>query len=124
MEKEVKTYQGSCHCGRVRFEIDTTLETAMHCNCSLCTRRGAVMVFAPQGGFRLLAGEDDLTLYQFNTGVAKHYFCRVCGIYTHHQPRTKPELRGVNAGCLEGVDPLALEPRVNDGRAFSTVDAS
>ena len=124
MQNEAKTYKGSCHCGRVLFEIDTTLDTAIRCNCSLCVRRGAVMLRAPQEAFRLLAGEEHLTLYQFNTGIAKHYFCRVCGIYTHHQPRTQPELRGVNAGCLEGVDPLALEPRVNDGRAFSTVDAS
>ena len=72
--------------------------------------------------FTLLAGEEYLTTYQFNSMVAKHYFCKVCGIYTFHRPRTAPDLYGVNVGCLDGVDPLSLQAGLNDGQAFSTVN--
>lgn len=68
--------------------------------------RGAVAVSCDREDFQILAGEDRLTLYQFNTQVAKHYFCSVCGIYTHHQRRSNPKLFGVNAACLEGVSPF------------------
>lgn len=118
----MKTYRGSCHCGKVQFEIQSALEPAMRCNCSLCTRRGAVMTRVPPERFRLLAGEEYLTLYQFNTRIARHYFCKVCGVYTFHRPRTAPDMYAINVGCLEGVDPLSLETKLNDGRAFSTVE--
>ena len=81
----------------------------------------AVMTRVPADRFRLLSGEEFLSLYQFNTRVAKHYFCKVCGIYTFHRPRVAPELWGVNVGCLEGVDPLALKVGGIDGWAYSTV---
>jgi hypothetical protein len=78
--------------------------------------RGAVAVSAPLDGITFLAGEDKLTLYQFGTYSAKHYFCSVCGIYTHHQRRSKPNEFGVNAACLEGVSPFDLiEIKVMDG---------
>lgn len=71
--------------------------------------------------FTLTSGEDSLHLYQFNTKIARHYFCGNCGIYTHHNPRSNPAMTRVNAGCLEGVDPLALECGLVDGASFSTV---
>ena len=74
--------------------------------------------------FRLLAGEEYLSMYQFNSMVAKHYFCKVCGIYTFHHPRTAPELYGINVGCLDGVDPLSLQVKLNDGQSFSIVEPS
>jgi hypothetical protein len=114
----MQTYRGSCHCQRVQFEIRSTLDPSKRCNCSLCRRRGAVMTRVPAESFKLLSGEDSLGLYQFNTRVAKHYFCKVCGIYTFHRPRVAPELYGVNVGCLEGVDPLALEVGLIDGAAY------
>lgn len=117
----MRTYPGSCHCGAVAFEIDTELDPVFRCNCSLCRRKGAVIHRLPQEQFRLLKGEDALSLYQFNTKVAKHYFCKHCGIYTHHQPRTAPELFGVNVGCLHDVDPLTLSYKMIDGASFSTV---
>ncbi len=122
MQGEMRTYRGSCHCGKVQFEIRSTLKPANRCNCSLCRRRAAVMTRVPASDFRLLAGEDALGLYQFNTRVAKHYFCGTCGIYTFHRPRVAPELYGVNVGCLEGVDPLSLEVGLIDGEAYSVVE--
>jgi len=121
MQGEMKTHRGSCHCGKVQFEIQSTLEPSNRCNCSLCQRRGAVMTRVPADRFRLLAGEEVLSLYQFNTRVAKHYFCKACGIYTFHRPRVAPELYGVNVGCLEGVDPFSLKVGGIDGAAYSVL---
>jgi hypothetical protein len=73
--------------------------------------------------FALLKGEDALALYQFNTRAAKHYFCKACGIYTFHRPRTNANVFRVNVGCLEGVDPLSLKYQLNDGVSLSTVAA-
>ncbi len=96
-------HKGSCHCGAVEFEIDADLSTGIQCDCSLCKRKNAIMHRAPAKKFRLTKGEDALTMYQWNTRVAKHYFCKHCGIYTHHQPRTRPDLIGVNMGCIDNI---------------------
>jgi hypothetical protein len=102
--------RGACHCGGVEFEVslEKGLENLRRCNCSLCRRKGAVMAGVPVEGLKVIRGQDLLTLYQWNTGTAKHYFCKVCGIYTHHQRRSNPAQFGFNVACLEGVDPLAL----------------
>ena len=99
---------GACHCKTVRFHVKLTdgLQTARRCNCSFCRMRGAVAVSAELGDITFISGEDALTLYTFNTGAAKHYFCSVCGIYTHHQRRSNPNQYGINAACLEGVSPF------------------
>lgn len=110
--------QAACHCQRVRFEVTLTdgLDTARRCDCSFCRMRGAVAVTAELGGVRILSGEDALTEYRFNTKTAKHYFCSVCGIYTHHQRRSDPRQFGVNAACIEGVSPFDFpEVPVTDG---------
>ncbi|WP_028222099.1 GFA family protein [Paraburkholderia oxyphila] len=114
---------GSCHCGAVRFEVRTALTPASRCNCSLCRRKGALMspLFAA-GELTIVSGKDALTLYQFNTRVAKHYFCRHCGIYPFHQTRKDPALWRVNLGCLEGVDVYSLEAGLNDGASLSVVE--
>jgi len=122
MQDEMQTRRGACHCGRVQFEIQSTLAPAARCNCSLCRRRAAVMTRVPAERFRLLSGEEFLSLYQFNTRVAKHYFCKVCGIYTFHRPRVAPDLYGVNVGCLDGVDPNSLQVGLIDGEAYSVVE--
>jgi hypothetical protein len=93
----------------------------MRRNCSLCKRKGAVTTRVPAVSFTLLAGEEYLSMYQFNFKVAKHYFCKICGICTFHRPRTAPDLYGINVGCFDGVDPLSLEVNLNDGQAFSIV---
>jgi hypothetical protein len=108
----------ACHCGAVQFKVTLSdgLKTARRCTCSYCRMRGAVAVSAELSGIRFTAGEEMLTLYQFNTQTAKHYFCSRCGIYTHHQRRSNPNQYGVNAACLDGVSPFDfLEVPVLDG---------
>jgi len=110
---------GACHCGAVRFVVRLSdgLNTARRCNCSFCAMRGAVAVTAAVGDLEITAGEDKLALYQFNTRTARHYFCAVCGIYTHHRRRSNPDEVGINAACLEGVSPFDfLEVPVEDGQ--------
>ena len=77
------------------------------------------MLAGKEGTFKLLEGEQDLGKYQFNTFVAEHYFCKNCGIYTHHKPRSNPAIFRVNAGCVSGVDIFKLDPKLNDGAAYS-----
>jgi len=111
-------YKASCHCGAVEFEVmlPNGLENPGRCNCSFCRRRGAIAAGVPPDGLRIIKGADKLTLYQFNTMTAKHYFCSVCGIYTHHQRRYNPNQFGFNVACLEGVNPFDLgELPVFDG---------
>ncbi|MDE1180504.1 GFA family protein [Paraburkholderia sp.] len=116
-------FHGSCHCGAVRFQVRTAVTPAGRCNCSLCRRKGALMTPAFDAGeLTITQGEDALTLYQFNTRVAKHYFCRHCGIYPFHQTRRDPNQWRVNIGCLDGVDPYALEASVADGASLSVME--
>jgi hypothetical protein len=113
------TLDGQCHCGAVQFTVDLSdgLNTARRCDCSYCRMRGAVAVSAPLSGFKITKGADNLSLYQFNTKAAEHYFCRTCGIYTHHKRRSNPHEFGVNLSCLEGQSPFDLaEVTVNDGQ--------
>ena len=112
----VQTFAGSCHCGRVRFEVDADLERVTVCNCSMCARTGYVHLIVPPERFRLLAGADDLALYQFGTKTAKHRFCRHCGVSGFYVPRSHPDHIDVNVRCLDGVDVSALAPNRFDGR--------
>lgn len=110
--------RGACHCGAVKFEVALKggLSGARRCNCSICRMRGAVALTADVGDLRVIEGEEQLSEYRFNTGVARHYFCSRCGIYTHHQRRSNPNELGVNAACLEGVSPFDFrEVLVIDG---------
>jgi hypothetical protein len=119
MNKDINEIAGACHCGSVKFRVRLTngLHTARRCNCSYCRMRGAVAVSANLGDIQIIEGEDVLTLYQFNTMEAKHYFCSKCGIYTHHQRRSNPNQYGVNAACLEGISPFDFdEVPVVEGR--------
>jgi hypothetical protein len=108
----------SCHCGAVVLELRLPdgIVDPRRCNCSMCRRKGAVVGSVPLDAIRVVQGDDALTLYQFNTGVAKHFFCSRCGIYTHHQRRSRPDQYGYNVGCLEGIDPFLIENvPVSDG---------
>lgn len=112
------THRATCHCGMVVLELDLPdgLVDPKRCNCSMCRRKGAVMAYVPLSGLRVISGAEQLRLYQFNSGVAKHYFCSNCGIYTHHQTRSNPDIYGFNVGCLEGVNPHDLHDLpVSDG---------
>jgi hypothetical protein len=110
--------RAACHCATVRFEVRLSdgLKTARRCTCSYCRMRGAIAVSAELGNIAFLSGENALSVYSFNTGAAKHYFCSKCGIYTHHQRRSNPNQYGINAACLEGVSPFDFaETPVLDG---------
>ena len=112
------TLDGSCHCGAVRFTVTLTrgFASARLCTCSICRMRGAVAVTSTPADFRITEGEDKLATYRFNTGVAEHHFCSVCGIYTHHKRRSNPNELGVNVACLAGVSPFDFpEVVVYDG---------
>jgi hypothetical protein len=106
----VPAVRASCHCGAVVLDVTLSdgLATARRCDCSYCARRGAVVVSAPLDGVRVVQGAEALTLYQFNTQTAQHWFCKVCGIYTHHRRRSNPLEYGVNATILDGVNPRDL----------------
>lgn len=113
-----QTHRLTCHCGAVELRVTLSdgLKTARRCECSFCRRRGAAAVSAPLDGVQVVRGADKLTLYQWGTRTAKHYFCAVCGNYTHHQRRSNPNEFGVNMGALEGVNPAEHEPiRWSDG---------
>ncbi len=113
-------HKAACHCGAVRFNVKLTdgLRSARRCNCSYCRMRGAVAVSTNLADIQVEQGQDALTLYQFNTGQARHYFCSHCGIYTFHQRRSNPEQYGVNVACIEGMSPFDFEEvPVNEGRS-------
>ena len=119
-------FKGACHCGRVRFELrtDEPLGPYFRCNCSLCSRKGAVMGQAALKDFVLTQGQASLTLYRWNTGEAEHWFCSHCGIYTHHVMRGATDCIGVNMACIEGVNVFALpDVVVGGGARLSLVSA-
>jgi hypothetical protein len=94
-------HRGGCHCGRVQFEVDApAVITALDCNCSICRMSGFLHLIVPAARFRLLAGSEDLVEYTFNTGTAKHRFCRTCGIKSFYIPRSNPDGFDVNVHCL------------------------
>ena len=101
------THRGGCHCGRVRIEVDAPARiAALECNCSICRMSGFLHLIVPAARFRLLQGAESLTEYAFNTGVAKHRFCKVCGIKAFYVPRSHPDGIDVNVRCL---DPATIE---------------
>ena len=106
-----QTYAGSCHCGRVRFEVDADLDHVRVCDCSICRRRGALIHRVGPEDFRLATPLEDLALYTFHTKTARDYFCPTCGILPFRRPRTAPELWAINVRCLEGVDLDAIPIR-------------
>ncbi|MDT3280912.1 GFA family protein [Shewanella scandinavica] len=111
-------HTASCHCGAVVLELSLPngIENPRRCDCSICRRKGAIVGSVPLAGIKILKGDDVLKCYEFNTKTAKHYFCSVCGIYTHHQRRSNPHEYGYNIGCLEGVNPFDLDNvPTNDG---------
>jgi hypothetical protein len=104
------THTLTCHCGAVemRVALSDEFETARRCDCTFCRRRGAIAVSAPLDGITITKGADNLTLYTWGTHTAKHYFCKTCGIYTHHQRRSNPNQYGVNAAAIAGINPRDL----------------
>ena len=107
----------SCHCGEIKAEIDIkSFDKILRCNCSICKRKGAIMSIVKNEDFKIIKGKDKLSMYQFHSKVAQHFFCSVCGIYTHHHPRSNPSMTGFNLGCVDDVNTFKLnEVPVNDG---------
>lgn len=98
------TLHGSCHCGTVKFEVEGPVESAYTCDCSLCRKKNALMAKVHESKLKITAGADKLSLYQWNTRIARHYFCSVCGIYPFHRKRSDPTEYGVNLHCLDDFD--------------------
>ena len=115
-----ETMEGGCHCGRVRFRVTADLEGVTYCNCSICTKKGFLHLIVPQDCFELISGKDDLTTYQFNTEVAKHTFCKHCGMHPFYVPRSDPDKIDVNVRCLDGVELADIAPKHFDGRNWET----
>ena len=116
MASSMPVHEGGCHCGRIRFRVQDDLSQVTECNCSMCRKKGFLHVIVPRERFVLLSGEDELTTYRFNTGVAQHRFCRTCGVHSFYVPRSDPDKVDVNARCLDGVDATTLKLVHFDGQ--------
>ena len=101
----MKTYLLTCHCEKIKIHLNLPngLVNLRRCNCSICSRKNAVVASVKLENLTLVKGQEFLSCYTFNTKTAEHYFCSNCGIYTHHQRRSKPNEFGFNISCLEGV---------------------
>jgi hypothetical protein len=109
----MRTHSGGCHCGRVRFEVlaPARIDVA-DCNCSLCRMSGYLHLIVPKERFKLLRGEDALSTYTFNSGVAKHFFCSTCGVKSFYIPRSHPDGISVNARCIDqgSIESMTVQP--------------
>ena len=116
MTNGLVTHRGGCHCGRVRFQVDAPARIeALDCNCSICRMTGFLHLIVPASRFRLVSGTDALVEYTFNTGAAKHRFCRYCGVKSFYIPRSNPDGVDVNVRCLDEGTVRSLEVEAFDG---------
>jgi hypothetical protein len=123
--ERIVTHQGSCHCGAVRFEVDAPVDLMVHeCNCSICRRSAYLHLIVPATHFRLLSGTAALSVYRFNTGIARHRFCRICGIKAFYVPRSNPDGYSINLRCLDPatLGRITIEPF--DGRNWESSAAA
>jgi hypothetical protein len=113
----MRAHTGGCHCGRVRFEViaPASLDVS-ECNCSICSKSGFLHLIVPSERFKLLSGGDALSTYTFNTGVAKHLFCSICGVKSFYIPRSHPDGISVNARCIDSGSIESMRVRPFDGR--------
>ena len=118
------THRGGCHCGAVAFEVDAPARlTVSDCNCSICRMSGYQHLIVPRARFRLLKGADSLTEYRFNTGTARHLFCRHCGVKSFYVPRSNPDGYSVNVRCLDPSTIEGIEVEVFDDRDRAAFEA-
>jgi hypothetical protein len=121
---EPAEYEGGCHCGRVRFRVRVKRHEALDCNCSLCAKKGLLHLIVNEEDFELLQGEAAISVYEFNTRVAKHRFCRYCGVQSFYTPRSHPDQVDVNVRCLDGDVLTRFSVRPFDGKNWErAVDA-
>ncbi|WP_394821579.1 GFA family protein [Pendulispora albinea] len=116
----MKTYAGGCHCGKVRYEVTADIDKVMQCNCSICSKRAHLLSFVGADQFRLLAGEDALSDYQFGKRNIHHLFCATCGIesFARGTTPTGQQMVAVNARCVDGLDISGLPVQHVDGKSF------
>jgi hypothetical protein len=114
------THKGSCHCGKVAYEVETDLEQVIECNCSHCRRKGYLLTFVPRGALTVTRGEDDLSTYTFNTHTIQHRFCATCGCAPFGEGKNPngEAMAAINVRCLEDVELSELKPVPVDGRKF------
>lgn len=113
-------YQGNCHCGRVKFEVEGEIDSALSCNCSICSSRGSLLWFVPRANLTLLAPDDALSTYTFNKHAIKHRFCPTCGIHPYGEGMD-PEgnlMAAVNLRCIEGIDLSSIPVHEFDGKSI------
>jgi hypothetical protein len=115
-------HSGSCHCGGVKFQISAEIEEVTTCDCSICMKKNAVMAKVPESALAIVEGDDLLSLYEWNTRRAKHYFCKLCGIYVFHRKRAALDHFGVNVFCLDDFDPASVSVRATEGANMTVVD--
>jgi len=116
----MQTCTGGCHCGRVKLEIRIPESITVHqCNCSICQKSGYLHLIVATNQFRLLGGEESLTEYRFHSGVARHLFCKYCGIKSFYVPRSHPDSFSVNLNCVELTDDINVTVEAFDGRNWS-----
>lgn len=119
------THKGGCHCGAVRFEVDAAEEPeVLSCTCSMCSKTGFLHLIAESDTFRITAGEENLTEYRFNTGTARHLFCKTCGVKAFYVPRSHPDGWSVNANCIDEGTIKRLQTSEFDGANWeANIDA-
>lgn len=113
-------HRGSCHCGKVAFEVEGMIDRAMACNCSMCQRRGSLLWFTARDNFRLLTPEADAATYLFNKHLIRHRFCATCGIHPFGQGKDPngQDMVAVNIRCIEGIDLDQVPVTQFDGRSM------
>ena len=112
----LKSYEGGCHCGSVRFRVRSDFARVSDCNCSMCTKKGFLHLIVPLSQFELLSGKENITTYTFNTGIAKHTFCKTCGMHPFYTPRSDPDKVDVNVRCLDDIDLTKVKVTPFDGQ--------
>ena len=117
------SYTGGCHCGRVRFEVSGQIDRVLDCNCSICRKKGFLHWIVEPEQFRLVSSADTLSLYEFHTKQAKHYFCSACGISSYYIPRSHPNMIDVNLRCVDGVNLEELEVERFNGQDWEQARA-
>jgi hypothetical protein len=111
-------YHGSCHCGKVAFDVEMQLDGAISCNCSICSRRGSILAFVPRANLTLLTPEENLETYTFNKHVIRHRFCKTCGILPFGEGTDAQGNKGaaINLRCVENIDLEKIQVTKYDGR--------
>ncbi len=117
---EATTHHGSCHCGKVQYDVEIALEGAVACNCSMCGRKGTLLAFVPEEQFHLRSGEEALTHYRFHKQVIDHNFCSTCGVtsFARGQRPDGAKMVAINVRCLDGVDVGAIPIKSFDGKSL------